>query len=137
MSMAKRLPVLAGLMDRRLLINYSVDPDVVATMLPPPFRPQLVRGRAVAGICLIRLRQMRPRGLPRWIGIASENAAHRVAVEWDEPLGVRRGVYIPRRDTNSRVNVLVGGRAFPGCAPPGSVRCGRGSRASARLVPGG
>lgn len=57
---------------------------------------------------------MRPAGRPSWIGVASENAAHRVAVEWDEPLGVRRGVYIPRRDTNSRVNVLVGGRAFPG-----------------------
>jgi hypothetical protein len=112
--MAEKLPDLAGTVDRRLLINYSVDPDVIARMLPKPFRPQLVRGRAVAGICLIRLRHMRPAGFPSWLGLTSENAAHRVAVEWDAPHGVRSGVYIPRRDSNSLVNVVVGGRAYPG-----------------------
>lgn len=114
MGLTGNLPDLAGTVDRRLLINYSVDPDVIARMLPLPFRPQLVRGRAVAGICLIRLQHMRPAGLPTWLGLASENAAHRVAVEWDTPHGVRSGVYIPRRDSNSLVNVLVGGRAYPG-----------------------
>jgi hypothetical protein len=57
---------------------------------------------------------MRPRGLPSWVGLRSENAAHRVAVEWDSPTGVQAGVYIPRRDSNSLVNVAVGGRLFPG-----------------------
>jgi hypothetical protein len=47
--MTDSLPVLAGVVDRRLLINYSVDPDVIAKVLPRPFRPQLVQGRAVAG----------------------------------------------------------------------------------------
>jgi uncharacterized protein YqjF (DUF2071 family) len=114
MGVVDRLPSLAGVVDRRLLINYSVDPDVVAAILPEPFRPQLVHGRAVAGICLIRLRQMRPAGLPARIGLTSENAAHRIAVEWDTPAGERAGVYIPRRDSNSIVNVAVGGRAYPG-----------------------
>lgn len=113
MGIPRKLPALAGVIDRRLLINYSVDPDAVAKVLPQPFRPQLVRGRAVAGVCLIRLRQMRPAGLPGWIGFTSENAAHRVAVEWDGPTGLQHGVYIPRRDSNSLVNV-VGGRAYPG-----------------------
>src|SRR2546429_6162423 len=45
--------------------------------------------------------------------IASENAAHRIAAEWKAE-GVRReGVFIPRRDTNARVNVWAGGRLFP------------------------
>jgi hypothetical protein len=48
------------------------------------------------------------------MGISSENAAHRVAVEWDEPNGVHEGVYIPRRDTNSLLNHFAGGRLFPG-----------------------
>jgi uncharacterized protein DUF2071 len=113
-GVTERLPELAGTVDRRLLINYSVDPDVIARVLPLPFRPQLVRGRAVAGICLIRLRHMRPARFPSWLGLASENAAHRVAVEWDTPDGIRSGVYIPRRDSNSLVNVVVGGRAYPG-----------------------
>ena len=49
-----------------------------------------------------------------WLGISSENAAHRIAVEWDEGGERREGVYIPRRDTSSRLNALVGGRLFPG-----------------------
>lgn len=108
------LPRLAGEIERRLLVNYRVDPDALASVLPAPFRPQLVDGSAVAGICLIRLGGMRPRGLPAWLGRRSENAAHRVAVEWDTPDGVRSGVYIPRRDSDSSLNVLVGGRLYPG-----------------------
>jgi hypothetical protein len=109
-----RLPVVAGWIERRVLLNYQVDADVLARLLPPPFRPQLVRGRGVAGICLIRLRQVRPRPLPAMIGLGSENAAHRVAVEWDSPEGVCQGVYVARRDTSSPFNVLTGGRLFPG-----------------------
>ena len=67
----------------------------------------------VAGICLIRLRALRPRGLPAWIGLTSENAAHRIAVELEEDGQPCEGVYIPRRDTDRRVNTLVGGRLFP------------------------
>lgn len=109
-----RPPNLAGVVERRLLVNYRVDPTVIARQLPPPFRPQIVDGFAVAGICLIRLGSMRPRGLPKWVGLGSENAAHRVAVEWDSPGGTETGVYIPRRDSDSAINVIVGGRLFPG-----------------------
>jgi hypothetical protein len=107
-------PSLAGEVERRLLVNYRVDPAVIAPLLPPVFRPVLVNGFSVAGICLIRLGGMRPSGLPRWAGLGSENAAHRIAVEWDSPNGVQSGVYIPRRDSNSWVNVAVGGRLYPG-----------------------
>jgi hypothetical protein len=82
--------------------------------LPAPFRPQLIDGHAIAGICLIRLAGVRPQGLPAWLGLRSENAAHRVAVEWDEQGMVRHGVYIRRRDTNLWLNALAGGRVFPG-----------------------
>jgi len=109
-----QVPVMAGVIARRVLVNYRVAPDVLARLLPPPFRPQLVGEWGVAGICLIGLRAVRPRGLPAAVGLASENAAHRVAVEWDERGATRRGVYIPRRDTSSRVNAAVGGRLFPG-----------------------
>lgn len=109
-----KLPNLAGNVERRLLVNYRVDPDVLASLLPTPFRPQLVNGYAVAGICLIRLGAMRPARLPARLGLTSESAAHRMAVEWDTPDGPRRGVYIPRRDTDSLVSVAVGGRLYPG-----------------------
>ena len=108
------LPVIRGIIDRRILVNYRVDPRVLAPLLPPPFRPMVVRGAGIVGICLIRLKRVRPAYLPPWLGISSENAAHRMAVEWDDTGVVREGVYIRRRDTNSWLNVLAGGRIFPG-----------------------
>ena len=101
-------------MERRILVNYRVDPEVLAAILPPPFRPAVVHDYGLAGICLIRLAGVRPAGLPPALGVTTENAAHRIAVEWDTDDGPATGVYIPRRDTSSRLAVLLGGRAFPG-----------------------
>lgn len=103
-----------GVIERRILVNYRVDPDVLAGVLPPPFRPKLVDDVGIVGICLIRLASVRPEWAPAWLGVSSENAAHRAAVEWDERRVTREGVYISRRDTSSRLNALVGGRLFPG-----------------------
>jgi hypothetical protein len=109
------LPAIQGLIRRRILINFRVDPDVIARHLPAPFRPKLLRGSAMAGICLIRFEGERPRFLPSLFGQSSENAAHRIAVRWNDVFGEpHEGVFIPRRDTNSRVNQLLGGRLFPG-----------------------
>jgi hypothetical protein len=109
-----KLPVVKGVIDRRILVNYRVEPGILSGLLPAPFRPKLIHGAGMAGICLIRLRHVRPAFLPAWLGIASENAAHRAAVEWTEDGTVRDGVYVRRRDTNSRLNALAGGRVFPG-----------------------
>ena len=109
-----RLPTLASTVERRLLVNFRVDPPAISRLLPAPLRPQLVAGYAVAGICLIRLGNVRPTWAPKAVGLRSENAAHRIAVEWDGPDGIQTGVYIPRRDTGSRLNTWAGGRIFPG-----------------------
>ena len=112
--MTSLVPTMRGVIDRRMLVNFRVRPEVVARLLPPPFRPKLVRGWAMAGICLIRLKEMRPQGFPAALGVGSENAAHRIAVEWNDGATVHEGVFIPRRDTSSRLQTLVGGRVFPG-----------------------
>jgi hypothetical protein len=109
-----RLPVIKGLIARRVLVNYRVDVDVLQRMLPSPFRVKITSGFGIAGVCLIRLAQMGPRFWPSRLGLGSENAAHRIAVEWDSADGVRQGVFIPRRDTSSALNVVLGGRLFPG-----------------------
>jgi hypothetical protein len=109
------LPTIQGVIRRRILVNYRVDPVVMRRLLPARFRPKLYKGHAVAGICLIRLEHIRPKMLPALIGLSSENAAHRVAVQWDDSQGiVQEGVFIPRRDTGSPLNCLLGGRVFPG-----------------------
>jgi hypothetical protein len=109
-----RIPVIKGVIARRIVVNYRVDPEVLARVLPPPFRPRLVGGTGLAGVCLIRLERIRPRFLPGFLGISSENAAHRVAVEWEQDGEWHEGVFIPRRDTSSRLNTLAGGWLFPG-----------------------
>jgi uncharacterized protein YqjF (DUF2071 family) len=103
-----------SVIERRLLVNYRVAPEIAAAVLPQPLRPLTVGGWAVAGICMIRLAQVRPALIPATIGLRSENAAHRIAVQWDGPDGPQSGVYIPRRDTGSVLTVLAGGRLFPG-----------------------
>lgn len=97
------------------MLNYRVAPEIVRAILPSNFRPKLFGGHAIAGICLIRLEEIRPKGMPGFLGISSENSAHRIAVEWDGPDGGKcEGVFVPRRDTDSRLNALGGGRIFPG-----------------------
>lgn len=107
-------PTMHGTIDRRMLVNFRVQPDVILKMLPPYFRPKQVRGWAMAGICLIRLKDIRPRGFPAVCGLTSENAAHRIAVEWEEDGLIHEGVFIPRRDTSSALQAFAGGRFFPG-----------------------
>ncbi|MEO6467740.1 MAG: DUF2071 domain-containing protein [Acidimicrobiia bacterium] len=111
-------PVMDSVVERRLLVNYRIEPAVVARLLPAGFRPQLVRGWAVGGVCAIRLGSLRPRGLPAALGLTSEGCAHRFAVEWDEGDTVHRGVFIARRESGSHINVLAGDRLFPGRHAP-------------------
>ena len=109
-----RLPEIQGTIRRRILVNFRVDPEVMQRQLPAKFRPKLHEGSAIAGICLIRLENIRAKAIPGLPGFSSENAAHRVAVLWDEEGRTREGVFIPRRDTDSLLNHLAGGRLFPG-----------------------
>ncbi|GAB3397050.1 DUF2071 domain-containing protein [Humibacter soli] len=99
---------------RRLLVSYAVDPSVATRLLPEPFRPQLVGDRAVGGFCMIGLQSVRPGWFPSSVGIRTENAAHRMAVEWSESGRTRYGVYIFERHSSSLFPVAVGGRLFPG-----------------------
>jgi hypothetical protein len=109
-----KIPTLQGTIKRRILVNYCAAPDVIQQILPKGFRPKLYKGKAIAGICLIRLEHIRPKFAPEFIGLSSENAAHRIAVEWEDGGEIKEGVYVPRRDTDSFVNSAVGGRLFPG-----------------------
>ncbi|MGN6440115.1 MAG: DUF2071 domain-containing protein [Agriterribacter sp.] len=109
-----KLPAIHGYIDRRILVNFTADPDTVRKIIPEPFRPKIYKGKAIVGICLIRLKNIKLKGLPDFMGISSENGAHRIAVEWNEEGETREGVYIPRRDTSLWFNTVVGGRIFPG-----------------------
>jgi len=109
-----KIPTIHGLIDRRILINFTADLEVIKKIIPFPFRPKIYKEKAIVGICLIRLKNIKPKGFPSFVGVSSENGAHRIAVEWDENGTVKEGVYIPRRDTSLLLNSIVGGWLFPG-----------------------
>lgn len=108
------LPILQGMIARRVLLNFRADPAAVQKLLPQPFIAESYQGFAMVGVCLIRLEQLRPRGFPAPLGLASENVAHRVAVLYPANGTTQRGVFILRRETDQRLVQMFGGRLFPG-----------------------
>ena len=110
----KRLSRFRSTVEHRMLINYRVDSVVAQSLLPEGMRPQLVDGSAVAGICHIKQRALRPAWLSPEIGLRVEGSAHRIAVEWDDETGTHSGVYIAQRHTPSLLAQLAGGRLVPG-----------------------
>jgi len=108
------LPTLRGIIARRVLLNFRADPHVAQSMLPEPFVVKTYNGAAIVGICLIRLEQLRPKGFPSRVGMASENVAHRIAVHYPIKGGMRSGVFIWRRETDQKLVQMFGGRLFPG-----------------------
>ncbi len=109
-----KMPIIVGIIKRRFFINFRIDPDVLENILPEPFSPRIHNGYGIGGVCLIRLERMRPKNFPSFVGVSSENAGHRFAVEWKNDKGRHTGVFIPRRDTNSLFNHWAGGKIFPG-----------------------
>jgi hypothetical protein len=110
-NLTMQLPVLNGVIDRRILINYRVKPEVVEALLPPHLEPLIINGYASAGICLLRLKHIGMKYSPSFMRITSENAAHRFLVKFKEGNNVH-GVYIPRRDTDSMLNIVLAGKLF-------------------------
>jgi len=105
---------IAGNIERRILVNYRIDPEVLSKILPSPFRPRVINGYAVGGICLIRFNKMRPRFFPEFMGSTSENGTHRFCIEWDDNGNVRKGVFVMQRFTNSKLHELGSNLLYPG-----------------------
>jgi hypothetical protein len=109
-----KMSAIRGRIARRVLVNVRIRPDVLAKILPPMFKPRLVDGWAIGGICFITLDELRMPFLPAAIGLKSNNTAHRFAVYSTDENGVEHDfVYVPRRDTDSKLSILVGKHCFP------------------------
>lgn len=46
-----KAPALAAVMERRILVNYRVDPDLLGSYLPAPFRPACPSTAATQVVC--------------------------------------------------------------------------------------
>jgi hypothetical protein len=113
------LPKLTGTIRRRLLINFRADPVVAQRLIPQPLKVLAHKNAAIVGVCLIRLEHIRPKGFPELIGISSENMAHRIAVTYKDEHGAdKEAVYIWKRHSDQPLNIVLGGRLFPGIHSP-------------------
>lgn len=111
-----RLRSAQGRIDTRLLLNAIADPAEVAPRLPDGVRPHGTEGGGtVVGCCLLEIGDLRPRGMPAFVGVRMRAVAHRISTEWDTSTGgTEVGVFVPMRHTDSRLASMVGGRLFPG-----------------------
>jgi hypothetical protein len=103
-----KLPVLDGTIDRRILLNFRVRPEVVKRFLPAHIEPLVINGYGSAGICILRVKDIGVRHAPAFLRVTSENAAHRFLVSFMHHGRRTHGVYIPGRDTDSLLNVIAG-----------------------------
>ena len=109
-----RTPVLQGTIELQVLVVYRLDPSTILDLIPAPFEAQLVNDLAVGTISLSRLTDVRPQGLPSWLGVSGEHSTHSFAVKWTDHRRPAVGVFIPRRHTSSRLTAAIGDRLFPG-----------------------
>jgi hypothetical protein len=108
------LPVIEGIIRRRILLNFRTDPEIIQPLLASPLKVLTTNGFSIIGICLIGMQNLRPKGFPAGVGLSSENMAHRVAIRYPAREGFKDGVFIWRRDTDQCLMALLGGRLFPG-----------------------
>lgn len=90
-----------GVIARRVLITYRIDPVVVSEILPAPMRPKLYERYAIGGVSLIRHHDLQTDFAPFFRLDVTEGAEYHFAVEFDEDGKTRSGVYVVRRESNS------------------------------------
>jgi uncharacterized protein YqjF (DUF2071 family) len=90
-------------------INYAVDPEALAKILPAPLEPEVWRGSAWVQLLMSSLRDMRPQGLMPLFGVCFYQISYRAAVQYRSADGsLRRGGYFVRSETNHPVMRTVG-----------------------------
>jgi hypothetical protein len=113
--MSLRIKEVAGKIERRILVGYGFEPEVITPLLPQGILPKIVNGKAVVGLCLIHFDYMRPTWIPLPTGIPFESAAHRIGIQWETQQGdIENGVYVAEQYTNSQIINTIGGKFFPG-----------------------
>jgi uncharacterized protein YqjF (DUF2071 family) len=89
-------------------VNYAVEPEPLARLLPPPLEPEIHKGRGWVQILMSSLRDLRPRGVPALFGVCFYQVSYRAAVRYPVGSAWRRGGYFLRSETNHPVMRAVG-----------------------------
>lgn len=93
--MLQYLPIsFRGILNEVKLVAFSVELDEITPYLPDPLRPLSMGGRALITMVNVKLKEMRPKGLPAQTGFDYQHLAFRLAID-DRHLhnGVSKGIY--------------------------------------------
>lgn len=95
--------------DYSLVLTYAVRADVVASLIGPRLELETVAGDAFLAVAMVRTRDLRPRGLPRFAGQDFFLSGYRLFTRLRTRSGRRlRGLRILRSDAD-RFAMVVGG----------------------------
>jgi uncharacterized protein DUF2071 len=89
---------------RCLLVNFAVEPSLLAGALPPSIEPDVHKGRAFLSVVVGQMERMRPAGVPRALGITYNQIVYRAVVRCSG----ERGVHFLRSDADSRMMSAFG-----------------------------
>lgn len=90
-------------------INYAVDPDALAAILPEPLEPDLCKGVAWVQVLMSSLRDMRPQGTGSIFGVNFHQVSYRAAVKYRSRDGLaRHGGYFVRSETDHSLMRTIG-----------------------------
>jgi uncharacterized protein YqjF (DUF2071 family) len=89
---------------RCFLVNFAVDPVVMAACLPTGLEPDLHADQAWLSIVIAEMERMRPAFLPAALGFTYNQVVYRAVVR----KGDGRGVYFLRSDADNRLISLAG-----------------------------
>lgn len=90
-------------------LNYAVDAERLARLLPAPLVPEIHRGTAWVQVLMSSLRDMRPQGVSPLLGVCFYQVSYRASVRYRNARGEwRRGGYFVRSETNDPVMRRVG-----------------------------
>ena len=105
---------LNGVVTRRFLVSYPVQPAALSRFLPPNAELSTWQQLAWVSACFVNLRHLRPSLVPTPVGIELNYLIHRTRARILYPDGVRReSVLVLEANINSRIFANVGHR-LPG-----------------------
>ncbi|MEZ5976330.1 MAG: hypothetical protein R3F17_01825 [Planctomycetota bacterium] len=115
-------PPLRGRCPLRALFTWKLDPTACRRVIPAPLRPKVIRGHAVGVVDCMRIVGLRPRLMPRPLGLTMEIASHLIVAEWMDQGQLRNVLYVMRRDVQVRRLGRAAGLLLPGHPYPAKVR---------------
>ena len=86
------------------LVNFAIEPSVLARALPSPLVPDIYADRGWLSVVIAQMSGMRPAGIPQPLGVTYNQVVYRAVVRH----GDARGVHFLRSDSDSCLMSALG-----------------------------